>query len=859
MTALTATTTTAADLVPFVHPWDDASEGPTNIADWLHAPAGKYGHVRAEPDGHFYVGAHRLRMFGVNLCFGACFPKKDDAEKIAARLAKFGINAVRFHHMDMRTFPNGIRSDKSGDTRALSPEALDRLDYLIAQLKSHGIYTDLNLLVSRPFNSADGFPDAMDELAWKDTHIVGFFNDRSQELQEEYARKLLTHWNPYIESTYVDEPSVAIVEINNENGLIHSWLGGKVDVLPAVFREQLRAQWNTWLRRRYDGDDALHAAWGVKAEPVGNELLANAGFSHGAAGWNVERHGTAEANVDVDAGALRVTVTQASGQGWHVQVNQGAISLDADRPYTLTVRARSDAETAASVAIGQAHDPWQSLGFTGTLALAPEWKTFQFVVSLTGADDNARVNISGLGGQTATVWIGEVSLRPGGVVGIREGESVEESNVPLFTRGNVGERTAEAADDWMRFLWETERAYWQRMYGYLKDDLGVRAPVVGTIVGNAPANLMAELDAVDTHAYWRHPRFPGRPWDSEDWTVDNVSMVTEPGGALAGLAKRRVEGKPHLCTEYNHAAPNTYSAEAPLLLAAIAALQDWDGVFLFSYSHRRDDWETNRIPNFFDIDRHPPKMANMISAAALFHRGDLRPAEGEVVVRLTPDRELELLRREGRAWNMVHAGTLGVANDVTIRHRVAIRAGVDGEDAGHDGAPAVAEGPLQSDTGEFTWDASTAGRERVVIDTPRTKAVVGFTDGDAFDLGAVTIRSGETRQGWSTIAVTLMEGEQFGGAGRVMIAATGDVENTNMGWKDATRTSVGRNWGEAPSLIEAAPASVAFAVDPERVSAWALDERGQRAEELHVASDDGRALLQLGPPYRTLWYEVEIR
>jgi hypothetical protein len=859
MTALTATTTTAADLVPFVHPWDDASEGPTNIADWLHTPAGKYGFARAESDGHFYVGDHRLRMFGVNLCFGACFPEKDDAEKIAARMAKFGINAVRFHHMDMRTFPNGIRSEKSGDTRALSPEALDRLDYLIAQLKSHGIYTNLNLLVSRPFNSADGFPDAMDELAWKDTHIVGFFNDRSQELQEEYARKLLTHWNPYTESTYVDDPSVAIVEINNENGLIHSWLGGKVDALPEVFRADLRAQWNAWLSARYDGSKGLRAAWGVKAEPVGDELLANPDFSHGASAWNVERHGAAAASVDSDSGALRIAVTQPSSQAWHVQVNQGGISLDADRPYTLTVRARSDVETAASVAIGQAHDPWQSLGFTSALSLAPEWKTFTFVVSLTGADDNARVNISNLGDEVATVWIDEVSLRPGGVVGIREGESVEESSVPLFARANVGERTAGAADDWMRFLWETERAYWQRMYRYIKDDLGVRAPVVGTIVGNAPANLMAELDAVDTHAYWRHPSFPGRPWDSENWTVDNVSMVTEPGGALAGLAKRRVEGKPHLCTEYNHAAPGTYSAEAPLLLAAIAALQDWDGVFLFSYSHRQDDWETNRIPNFFDIDRHPPKMANMISSAALFHRADLRPAEGEVVVGLTPDREIELLRREGRAWNLVHAGTLGVDNDTTIRHRVAIRAGASGDGSTPDGAPDRADGPLQSDTGEFTWDASTEGRERVVIDTPRTKSVIGFTDGDAFDLGAVTIRPGVTRQGWSTISVTLMEGEGFGEAGSVLIAATGDVENTNMGWKDATRTSVGRNWGEAPSLVEAVTASVSFAVGSHRVSAWALDERGQRAEEVDVVSEDGHARLQLGPPHRTLWYEVEIR
>ncbi len=854
MTAF-ASTTRAADLAPFVLPWDDASESATNIADWLHAPAGKYGHVRAEEDGHLYVGTERLRLFGVNLCFGACFPDHEDAEKIAARMAKFGINAVRFHHMDMRTFPNGIRSDKSGDTRALSPDALDRLDYLIAQLKAHGIYTNLNLLVSRPFNSADGFPDEMDDLAWKDTHIVGFWNERSQELQEEYARKLLTHWNPYTESTYAEDPAVAIVEINNENGLIHSWLGGKVDTLPDVFREDLRGQWNAWLASRYGDTDAVHLFWGVKEEPLGDELLTNAEFSGGEASWNVERHGTAQADVDVDTGALRVSVTQASDAAWHVQVNQGGLSLHADRAYTLTVRARSDLETAASVAVGQAHAPWQSLGFSGAMRLNTDWQTFRFVFTLNASDNNARVNISGLGDEIASVWIDEVSLRPGGVVGMREGESVDAANIPLFQRGDIGERTAEAGADWMRFLWDTERAYWQRMYRYLKDNLGVRAQIVGTIIGNAPANLMAELDAVDTHAYWRHPSFPGRPWDSENWTVDNVSMVTEPGGALAGLAKRRVEGKPHLCTEYNHAAPNTYSAEAPLLLAAVAATQDWDGVFLFSYSHRQDNWRTDRIPNFFDIDQHPLKMANLISAAALFHRGDMRPAEDEVVVGLTTEDEIELLRQDGRAWNLVHAGTLGVDNDATIRHRVAIRTGADLTLTAPD-----ASGPLQSDTGEFAWDASVEGRERVVIDTPRTKSVIGFTDGDEFALAGVTIQPGETRQGWSTISVTLVEGDSFEGPGRAIIIATGDAENTNMGWKDATRTSVGRNWGEAPSLVEVVPASIALAVDPSRVSAWALDELGGRDQEVTVGADgDDGSLLRVGPPHRTLWYEVELR
>ena len=64
--------------------------------------------------------AKRLRLLGVNLCFGANFPRHDDAANVAARLAKFGVNAVRFHHMDMQTVPGGIFR---ADGRTLDPES----------------------------------------------------------------------------------------------------------------------------------------------------------------------------------------------------------------------------------------------------------------------------------------------------------------------------------------------------------------------------------------------------------------------------------------------------------------------------------------------------------------------------------------------------------------------------------------------------------------------------------------------------------------------------------------------------------------------------------------------------------------
>src|SRR5215213_1556225 len=137
----------AADLFPFVLPWDDASPTVISLAQLNEKPAGRDGFVRVKA-GHLFAGEQRLRIFGVNVCFGANFPTRDAAEKVAARMAKFGINCVRFHHMDMFSAPGGIFAK---DGKTLDAERLDRLDYFIAKLKEQGIYADLNLHVSRTY------------------------------------------------------------------------------------------------------------------------------------------------------------------------------------------------------------------------------------------------------------------------------------------------------------------------------------------------------------------------------------------------------------------------------------------------------------------------------------------------------------------------------------------------------------------------------------------------------------------------------------------------------------------------------------------------------------------------------------
>jgi len=60
----------------------------------------------------------------------------EDAARVAARLATFGINCVRIHHLDTRAYPGGIWDPKR--PAEFSADALDRLDFFIDQLARHG-------------------------------------------------------------------------------------------------------------------------------------------------------------------------------------------------------------------------------------------------------------------------------------------------------------------------------------------------------------------------------------------------------------------------------------------------------------------------------------------------------------------------------------------------------------------------------------------------------------------------------------------------------------------------------------------------------------------------------------------------
>jgi hypothetical protein len=830
----------APEFVPFVIP--TASSNASLIARAWRPIGDRYDRVLAR-DGHFFVDGQRLRIWGVNTCYAANFPTREEACRISSRQAAAGINAVRFHHLDSESYPQGIWDP--ADPSKLSAEALDRLDYFLDQLARHGIYANLNLHVMRSHARAIKLPDA-DALPECDK-MVGLFTPSLIEAQKRYARELLTHVNHYRGTRYADDPAVAFVEISNEDSLFMWGADAALRKLPPFYAGILQRAFVDWLSERYGSTDKLRLAWAAGSEPPGKDLLANGDFSQFdrrkavPVGWGLDLHnGCALRLLPVPGtkGAVRVQVDKADDVSWHLQVWQDKLPIKAGKYYTLSFRARADEPRPVWSSVIQAHDPWRNLGWWREEQLTPEWREFRYGFAAGSGDDDSRLSFC-VSAATSSVELADVRFFPGGPEGLRKSETLDAGNIALF----ADPETAVRRWDRLEFLARTEKAFHDGMRTFIKNDLGVKALVTGTIVfGPLSLYAQSDMDYVDGHAYWQHPRFPGRPWDMNNWTIEQQAMVDHSDESpLFRLAAQRLQGKPYTVSEYNHPAPNDYQAETVPMVAAFAAAQDWDGVWLFSYSHQAGDAGRDRINGFFDVDANPAKWGFVRAGAAMFRE--------QLMGSLVDARIVPLSKAAGRLGDLA-------ALQERYGHDL-FRAVSEPEKMGWEtllktrltvsltGARLIAGGATAPEEGIETRMRWTVG-QAFSAQGPGAWVWVGHA-GKAGGTSAVSLQS----PSFAALTLTALDGLPLAQSSRILLTACGRCENAGMKFS-ADRRTVGRNWGSAPVGIQAVDAEVKLPpVTPGRWLCRVLGPDGQPTAE---GEFDPEKPFELSSGNRTMWY-----
>lgn len=693
---------------PFTIDWRDNQNALVDLSFLLDAPAGKDGFIRAE-NGHLTKpNGECFRIWGINVTGAACFPSKENAPIVADHLARFGINCIRFHFLDSN-WSASLFIQGRNDTRALDSQQLNRLDYFVAELKKRGIYTNLNLNVGRNYRKGDGVKD-YEYLGL--AKVLNYFDEQVQILHKEYARQLLTHYNPYTKSKYCGEPAVLIVEIVNENSIVEAWfsdrlLGKNTNKRPgtwtditASYADQLTKQYNLWLRQRYSDAEL-------------NVLRTEAG---------VEEN-------DLIPRLIKDQFNAASKKRFHLEAT---------------------------------------------------------------------------------------------------------------------------------FYMELEKNYFESMYQFLTNELGVKSLIAGTSdhnhykTGYPLLTSTSKLDVVDGHVYWQHPHYFTDPKTKRrSFSIPNTPMVNDPfNSTVVQLSRSAVHGKPYTVSETNHPFPNEYACEGISILAAYSAFHDWDGIFFYTFEHKEPgQWQT-RMPGHFEIRPDPVKMINLAAWAAMFLRGDVRPALETIPRAYSMDQVREGIRRPASERPYY---TPGFSLSLPLRHTTRIT----GFDRRMQHYPkAGRQSPIVSDTGELAWYYSERGKGLVTVETKKSQALIGFVRDNHRSLKNLSVEVDNT---FCSIILTSLDGQPISGAERLLLVTTACSANCDMSWNDK-RTSLA-DWGTAPTVVEPVKGKVMlWNIEPsQHAEIVPLNGAGRAAgEAIKAQSIEGVFTLNIGES-TTPWYLIRVQ
>ncbi len=712
-------------------------------------------------NGHFYrVGADnrpntaddtRVRLYGINLSFATNFPSAADAVRLAQRLRKLGINAVRLHHMDSSP---GVQDNPPrslltpGPYPTFNQTAVTRLRNFIAALKQQGIYVNLNLHVGYRFRPAvDQLPplDGKAEATPLGAPLHVYY-PRMVALQEEYARQLIRGLG------LRGDPALAMVEINNESSLLAAWQRREwSEAVPKAYEAELRKQWQEWLVKRYGSTAKACATWNTCVSS--NSVIQ------------------------------LLTPTDAS------QIGQWRDRLD------------------------------------GKLKSLTE--------KVLGPGDPGSPNTSG---------------------------------------------EALRVRDFLMFLADTDRAYFNRIRQVVQAETDTLVPVTGTQMGYGGVlnfDSQAQMDYLDEHFYIDHPDFPGPAWDRNDWRIRNSAASDGELSRLLALSLRRDIRKPFVVSEYNQPFPNKQSSEIQPLMAAFAAAQDWDGLFFFDYMDG-DNWADT--PSAFTLAGDWGKYAATGQSAMLFRNGLVATLPTLTAIPFGADaRRAVAAVREPGAFESHLSVRYGVRPELATQARL----GMDLSGAAKLATQTPPAMPLRAPNGEFEFDAQ---QRTIQLRTPQARGFFGFLmKRRVGDDNASVELLGKSR-GFTGVLLTALDNRPLASSRQILVSASSAVTGTQPGsmpsrpkelvhykndpkWWTLERDSgmndkpSGPRDVEGPVWMERNEARITLRTQARRIAVYPLDGSGKRL----AALDAGRAAVNNGVAtihiqadiaQASPWYEV---
>ena len=177
------------------------------------------------------------------------------------------------------------------------------------------------------------------------------------------------------------------------------------------------------------------------------------------------------------------------------------------------------------------------------------------------------------------------------------------------------------------FFADLEIEFCERMRRFVRDEIGSMVLLTDmSCWKNAVAYQLTRThyDYVDDHFYVDHPQFLEQSWRLPS-KCPNVNPVRSASAGFESVAKHRLLDRPFTITEFNYSGPGQFRGVGGMMLGAQAALQGYDGIWRFAWSHSRDGVLHPQPMSYFDVARDPLQRATERAVLTLYMRRDLKP------------------------------------------------------------------------------------------------------------------------------------------------------------------------------------------------------------------------------------------
>ncbi len=788
----------------------------------------------------------------------ANFPTKEQAKILAARMAKFGINLVRIHLMDVEG-SSGLFLNSAQNTLQISPDRLDKMDYFIYCLKERGIYFNFCIQSGRIFKKGDG----IDSPVLNDqSKYVTLFNKKLIDLQKDFANKTINHVNPYTGLTYAGDPAMATLELTNENSLYNGWFGWQANNLFAdqtggigpFYAAQLDSLFNDFLLKKYKTDENLEQAWEGTNGEITSELVKNGSFEQNLQSWSSLVTGGASGTISADqenwkdgVKSMKAVVKSVGTQNWNVQLKTNDFKVEKGKSYKIAFYAKADVEKELLLEVME-NQTWKWI-MGPTYKTTLNWKYYEVYFNSPFDSNNLLVAFE-WGLQTGTFWLDSVSVTPTNGTGLEEGESLLTGNVQRTKHTQIGKYSAQRVGDNAEFYFEIEKKYTHELSTYLKNELNVKCPVTFTnnYFGLASVYSQSQADYIDFHQYWNHPNFPNG-WSEINFTLNNKSILLDPeGSTINKMQLTRVKNMPHVLSEYNHPYPYIFQTEMPSLLYAYGSFFDLDGIMYHAYYDYMNRYSQRYQDMFFDIAMQPVIMTQQLLSLP-YRMKTLQKAKTYVEGNYkTSDVFNNTKIYQGNEEINVENAKMGTS---LLQHGFE-HASFTSDSTFISGTLTNPGKVITSETDELKWD----GNQGVfTVNSPYWQGATGYLGEKDIELTDISISNVTTTDNLNFAAIHLisLDSLPIPLSKRMILLTSARLENLGLKW-NSTQTSL-VSAGGTKAICEPVAATVQFKqASTDSFMVYKLNERGSRTDSLLIEQTMGATKFQLNK--NTLWYEI---